>query len=659
MHMKTQDLNERFLLAFYINNILIINDMRSKGFKAKFMMAFWGLFVEAHYIAANNDTMEGSQGILPFIILLIVSICVIAFLSYYMYRLKKEYIAKDGELMARNDELLRSVDALSVKNREIQQMLVNKIRETDNWNRDNEVEREDLKKRLEEMEKLHNSFFVETIHEMRTPLSLVLGSLSELLQRKNDIDSSEATQLLSAYRNTLALQDLIEQLRNTRHGDDVANHLRIARYDMISITKQICDLFVDWIAMNNVEFHINTQTSVLWVWIDRRKMEFALRVLLSNALKNTYRFGKISINISVVRSNGKAYCSFSIQDDGLGESESTRLGLKQIVDMTESSGAIFEGISSEDETGTQYTILIPLGRSHYMERAVEFIEPDGDLVKLNEMQKEEIAELIQVVPKKKETGKKMLVIDDSDQIRWFLRHVFASEYHVSEAHNGQEGVEIARVERPDFILCDVMMPVKDGLATCREIKGIPELAQVPVVLLTAKVESEDVIAGIECGADDYITKPFDVEVLRSKVNSLLKRRDEMRRFYTSNSVGAHPEGEKTVKKDDSPSNLFMDAVISTIEKHLDDPSFEAKILADSLNMSLPTLYRKIKLYSDSSILELTRMVRLKKAAELISMQRYSIREVSEMVGFNDTATFRKRFTEQYGVTPSQYLPGKN
>ena len=268
-----------------------------------------------------------------------------------------------------------------------------------------------------------------------------------------------------------------------------------------------------------------------------------------------------------------------------------------------------------------------------MERAVEFIEPDGDLVKLNEMQKEEIAELIQVVPKKKETGKKMLVIDDSDQIRWFLRHVFASEYHVSEAHNGQEGVEIARVERPDFILCDVMMPVKDGLATCREIKGIPELAQVPVVLLTAKVESEDVIAGIECGADDYITKPFDVEVLRSKVNSLLKRRDEMRRFYTSNSVGAHPEGEKTVKKDDSPSNLFMDAVISTIEKHLDDPSFEAKILADSLNMSLPTLYRKIKLYSDSSILELTRMVRLKKAAELISMQRYSIQEVSEMVGF--------------------------
>lgn len=426
---------------------------------------------------------------------------------------------------------------------------------------------------------------------------------------------------------------------------------------MISITKQICDLFVDWIAMNNVEFHINTMTPVLWVWIDRRKMEFALRVLLSNALKNTYRFGKITINLSVVRVKGKAFCSFSIQDDGLGESESTRLGLKQIADMTENSGAIFEGYSSKDETGTQYTILIPLGRSHLMERSVEFIEPDGDLVKLNEMQKEEIAELIQVVPKKKETGKKMLVIDDSDQIRWFLRHVFASEYHVLEAHNGLEGVDIAKTERPDIILCDVMMPIKDGLATCREIKAFPDLIQVPVVLLTAKVESEDVIAGIECGADDYITKPFDVEVLRSKINSLLKRREEMKRFYAG-SGNTVTEGEVASKKDDSPSNLFMESVISTIEKHLDDPSFEAKVLADSLNMSLPTLYRKIKLHSDSSILELTRSVRLKKAAELISMQRYSIQEVSEMVGFNDTATFRKRFTEQYGVTPSQYVPGK-
>ena len=192
-----------------------------------------------------------------------------------------------------------------------------------------------------------------------------------------------------------------------------------------------------------------------------------------------------------------------------------------------------------------------------------------------------------------------------------------------------------------------MMPVKDGYETCREIKSDPKMAQTPVVMLTAKVESEDVITGIEAGADDYITKPFDVEILRSKINSLMKKRDDMKRYFSHTTSASEEENAL-------PTNPFMDAVVKNIEKHLDDSTFEAKILADSLNMSLPTLYRKIKQYSDLSILELTRNIRLKKAAELLATQQYSVQEVAEMVGFNDTATFRKRFTEQYGVTPSQY-----
>ena len=145
-----------------------------------------------------------------------------------------------------------------------------------------------------------------------------------------------------------------------------------------------------------------------------------------------------------------------------------------------------------------------------------------------------------------------------------------------------------------------MMPVKDGYETCREIKNDPKMAQTPVVMLTAKVESEDVITGIEAGADDYITKPFDVEILRSKINSLMKKRDDMKRYFSNSSAASHNE-ENTLS-----TNPFMDAVVKNIEKHLDDSTFEAKVLADSLNMSLPTLYRKIKQYSDLSILELTR-----------------------------------------------------
>lgn len=565
---------------------------------------------------------------------------------YRVLREQNDDLAKaNSDLVRKNNELELVISTLNNNKKELEQLIVTKIKENDMIQREAADKLAEAEKRLKDAESINDNFFIETIHEMRTPLSLVLGSLALVVQN-DDPEKDMSTQLLSAYRNTLAMQDLADQLIGTHRSNDVANYLRIARYDMVEIARQICDIFVDWVAMNNVDFRINTQTPALWVWMDRRKMEFALRMLLSNAFKNTFVYGKVTLDISVVNENGKAYSALVVTDEGLDEDESTRRGLKQIMDMADAIGGMYR--SESDKNGTSYTIMIPLGKQHLLDRRVEFVEPESDLVKLNARQKEEIAELIHVIPQKKETGKKLLVIDDSDQIRWFLKHVFNKEYQILEARNGQDGINVALKEEPDLILCDVMMPVKDGYETCREIKNDPKMAQTPVVMLTAKVESEDVITGIEAGADDYITKPFDVEILRSKINSLMKKRDDMKRYFSNSSAVSHDE-ENTLS-----TNPFMDAVVKNIEKHLDDSTFEAKVLADSLNMSLPTLYRKIKQYSDLSILELTRNIRLKKAAELLASQQYSVQEVAEMVGFNDTATFRKRFTEQYGVTPSQY-----
>ena len=565
---------------------------------------------------------------------------------YRVLREQNDDLAKaNSDLVRKNNELELVISTLNNNKKELEQLIVTKIKENDMIQREAADKLAEAEKRLKDAESINDNFFIETIHEMRTPLSLVLGSLALVVQN-DDPEKDMSTQLLSAYRNTLAMQDLADQLIGTHRSNDVANYLRIARYDMVEIARQICDIFVDWVAMNNIDFRINTQTPALWVWMDRRKMEFALRMLLSNAFKNTFVYGKVTLDISVVNENGKAYSALVVTDEGLDEDESTRRGLKQIMDMADAIGGMYR--SESDKNGTSYIIMIPLGKQHLLDRRVEFVEPESDLVKLNARQKEESAELIHVIPQKKETGKKLLVIDDSDQIRWFLKHVFNKEYQILEARNGQDGINVALKEEPDLILCDVMMPVKDGYETCREIKNDPKMAQTPVVMLTAKVESEDVITGIEAGADDYITKPFDVEILRSKINSLMKKRDDMKRYFSNSSAASHNE-ENTLS-----TNPFMDAVVKNIEKHLDDSTFEAKVLADSLNMSLPTLYRKIKQYSDLSILELTRNIRLKKAAELLASQQYSVQEVAEMVGFNDTATFRKRFTEQYGVTPSQY-----
>lgn len=570
---------------------------------------------------------------------------------------KNELESQYDVLAAANEELAKkcatqetAISTLNSNKKDLEQLLVTKIKESDALQREVADKLSEAESRLKDAELIHDNFFIETIHEMRTPLSLVLGSLSLVVQNKDD-SRDMSTQLLSAYRNTLALQDLADQLIGTRRANDVANYLRIARYDLIEISRQICDLFVDWVAMNNVDFQVNTQTSMLWIWLDRRKMEYALRTLLSNAFKNTFVYGKVTLDISVVRKDGKAYCAISVQDEGLNENESTRRGLRQVHDMTDDIGGFY---SNETTTsGTTYTLLIPLGKQHLLERRVEFVEPEADLVKLNDRQKEEIAEFIQIVPQKRTTGKKILVIDDSDQIRWFLKHVFAKEYEILEARNGEEGLNVAFATNPDLILCDVMMPVKDGFETCKELKADPRTSQTPVVMLTAKVESEDIIVGLEAGADDYITKPFDIEILRSKLNNLVKRREQLKQYFTKTLAGTVSQ-ETDENESNIPSNPFMDLVVKNIEMHLDDSTFEAKVLADSLNMSLPTLYRKIKQFSDCSILELTRTIRLKKAAELIQTQQYSVQEVAEMVGFNDTATFRKRFTEQYGTTPSQY-----
>lgn len=537
---------------------------------------------------------------------------------YRFLREQNDDLAKaNSDLVRKNNELELVISTLNNNKKELEQLIVTKIKENDMIQREAADKLAEAEKRLKDAESINDNFFIETIHEMRTPLSLVLGSLALVVQN-DDPEKDMSTQLLSAYRNTLAMQDLADQLIGTHRSNDVANYLRIARYDMVEIARQICDIFVDWVAMNNIDFRINTQTPALWVWMDRRKMEFALRMLLSNAFKNTFVYGKVTLDISVVNENGKAYSALVVTDEGLDEDESTRRGLKQIMDMADAIGGMYR--SESDKNGTSYIIMIPLGKQHLLDRRVEFVEPESDLVKLNARQKEEIAELIHVIPQKKETGKKLLVIDDSDQIRWFLKHVFNKEYQILEARNGQDGINVALKEEPDLILCDVMMPVKDGYETCREIKNDPKMAQTPVVMLTAKVESEDVITGIEAGADDYITKPFDVEILRSKINSLMKKRDDMKRYFSNSSAASHNE-ENTLS-----TNPFMDAVVKNIEKHLDDSTFEAKVLADSLNMSLPTLYRKIKQYSDLSILELTRNIRLKKAAELLASQHTPYRK---------------------------------
>ena len=240
-----------------------------------------------------------------------------------------------------------------------------------------------------------------------------------------------------------------------------------------------------------------------------------------------------------------------------------------------------------------------------------------------------------------------MVVEDNPDIRLYIVSLFKNKYNVLEAADGEEGVKQAMQYLPDLIISDIMMPVKDGFACCKEIREQVETAHIPILMLTAKAEDADIIRGAQLGVDDYMMKPFNPEILKAKVENLILRREHLKRIYTKSLML-----KQTVQETEGDD--FMQKVINVIEANLANEDFGVQMLAEQLNMSQPTLYRKIKERSELSIIKVIRSVRMSKAASLIMEHKYSILEISEMVGFNDPNTFRKHFTEQFGVLPSKY-----
>jgi len=319
--------------------------------------------------------------------------------------------------------------------------------------------------------------------------------------------------------------------------------------------------------------------------------------------------------------------------------------------------------------GTKVQIKWPIDKSVFeQDEKVVFVESEqqnevifpegGTLVKSMELEEEleqEPDEEIEVVSEVK-TRRTILVVEDYMDIRLYLKALFERDYNVLLATNGEEGVNMARKELPDLVLCDVMMPVKDGFECCKEIKEGLDTCHIPVIILTAKVEEDDIIKGLEIGADDYILKPFTPQILKVKVRNLIEGRVNLKKMYTKllvTPVEANQEVHDTNEKVEI-EDPFISTVVKIIEENIQEADFNVKKLASDLNMSQPTLYRRVKQCTDFTIIELIRGVRMKKAATLLMKKQYPVQEVAEMVGYNDIPTFRKHFVDTYGTTPSTY-----
>ncbi|WP_455593186.1 hybrid sensor histidine kinase/response regulator transcription factor [Bacteroides sp.] len=512
------------------------------------------------------------------------------------------------------------------------------------------------------------NFFTSAAHELRTPLTLILSPLQEILQQTKSTDPLY-NRLSVMYKNGASLHTLVDHLLYVQKIEAGMVKLRLSETDVVELIKEVSAAFSGMAVSKGFRFEVSLPGVPLLLWIDAEKIYSAVQNLLSNAFKYTSPGGLVSLSVDKVVKDGKSFCRVVVSDTGVGINEelrerifdsfitgdanpgfSTKVGIG--LRIVKNTMDLHHGVVALDSTrgeGSVFTLLIPEGKEHFTGDVYEIVTCSSVHAGGTGPIQFPVAAGQQAEP---ETRKSLLIVEDNSDVREYIRSLFIHKYTVLEAKDGEEGVRMAAEHLPDLIISDVMMPVKDGFACCREIRARQETAHIPLLMLTAKAEDADVLQGSRSGADDYMMKPFNPEILRAKVENLILQRERLKRIYTKALMLKQESGEEEAE------DSFMQQLINVVEANISDEAFSVKALADQLNMSQPTLYRKLKQHSELAAVDIIRSIRVSKAASLIMENRYSIQEISEMVGFNDVRTLRKHFTGQFGVSPSKYMEGK-
>jgi len=517
------------------------------------------------------------------------------------------------------------------------------------------------------------SFFTNVSHEFRTPLTLIINPVKELLY-KND-KNVDTTDLNIVYRNAKRLLSLVDQLLLFRKADTYGEKLKVAPVNLVSLCKEVFLCFVHQARSKNVTLEFSCTEEVIAFYADREKMEIVFFNLLANAIKFTPEGGAVKMYID----NSKENVIISIEDSGCGitavagdklyekfyqdpGNKSAKggfgIGLYLAKNFIEMHGGTISYTSAENK-GTTFNINLLRGVSHFKDAIIlqealvnadaplfkELIEDEITANKIVEAAEEQVADNQLALELKS-----LLIIDDNTEIREYLKQVFRMDYHLYEASNGTTGYEMVKELLPDIVICDVMMDGITGIELCSKIKEDASISHIPIILLTAISAPEVKLKGIEGGADDYISKPFDKDFLKARVASILKSKNALQKYFYN---------EITLNSNNSKISVeykeFLDNCIRIVEEHLTDPDFNIDTLANALGMSRSNLYRKIKSISGQSANGFIRFIRLRKAAEIFINTDKTIQETSYMVAINDPKYFREQFYKLFNMNPSQYI----
>jgi signal transduction histidine kinase/DNA-binding response OmpR family regulator/ligand-binding sensor domain-containing protein len=587
----------------------------------------------------------------------------------------------------------------------LEQIIKERTKEINQKNQQLQEQTQQLKEqseKLKEMDRMKSRFFANISHEFRTPLTLIMGPIEQMISTSDDKEQKRQLNLM--FRSSQRLLALINQLLDLAKFDSGKMKLQAGYQNIIPFLKGILASFELLAQQHQLELKFITDKENTTLYFDPGKIEQVMCNLLINAVKFTPGEGKITVNVKNIYSNEDdipfpaGFLEISVSDTGIGipkeqldhifdrfyrpESsggnlweqghEGTGIGLalaKELLELHHGSIHVF----SEGGKGTEFIIRLPLGKEHLStDEIVNASKAPLHLKKTCEITTSYMKETKEDVPLKEDAerndllGKNtdieqearekyvIMIVDDSPGIREYIRRALEPTYTVAEAVNGREGIQKAKDIIPDLIISDIMMPEIDGYELCNTLKKDIETSHIPFILLTAKASEENIIQGLETGADDYITKPFNTKILCTRIKNLI----ELRRQWQMKI-----QRQKTLLPDEiaisSIDENFLNEFQAIIEKNLSDPDFNIHQLSKKLYMGRTSLFRKIEALTGQTPNQFIQSYRLHRAAQLLKANFGNITQVAFEVGFSSSAYFTKCFKEKFNQLPSTFLASES
>jgi len=545
--------------------------------------------------------------------------------------------------------------------------------------------------KFKELDGLKSKFFANISHEFRTPLTLILGPLQKLLSSTSDKQARKDLDIIQ--RNAQGLQNLINQLLNISRVESGKMELQIRRLNLTKLLMSHAQSFESLSTQKDINYSVDTGLEDVFAFVDQDKIGKVLNNLLSNAFKFTPKRGSIEVSLGNTtpgignRQLTAGHIFIRVSDDGPGILDKdiehvfdrfylvdntnirTQIGsgiglalVKELVELHQGNIRL-ESIPGKK---TSFTVFLKQGKEHFSEDEI-ITEEDSDIEFITHHEVTGFRDEVQESDRKTndernnfsgkdESTPLLLIVEDNEDLRTYIRSFLEEDYRIFEAGDGEMGLQTAIENIPDLVLTDVMMPKMDGIELCEKLKTDERTSHIPVVLLTARASSRDRIEGLETGADDFITKPFDPVELTVRVKNLIIQRRKLKQIYineiTLEGIKEHiniDTGDQMI----SIEQKFLANAKEIVEHHLSDEEFDVAAFSKEMNLSRTQLHRKLRALLNLSSSEFIRSIRLNRAMIMLRKNTGNISEIALDVGFSNPSYFTECFKKQFGINPSE------